>query len=66
MIPFKEYIAELNRQFKTGMAREHGYRPAQKWLKDRKGKALTYTELRHYQEIIHALTATIALMEKLD
>lgn len=43
-----------------------GYQPAQKWLKDRKGKILTCTELLHYKKIIYALKATIALMEKLD
>ena len=30
--PIKQYIAELNRQFCTGMAREHSYRPALKNL----------------------------------
>ena len=30
----KEYIAELNRQLATGMAREHSYRPALKQLLD--------------------------------
>ena len=29
-----EYIAELNRQMATGMAREHSYRPALKQLLD--------------------------------
>lgn len=28
----KQYIDELNRQFKTGLAREHSYRPALKDL----------------------------------
>ena len=30
--PIKQYIDELNRQFSTGMAREHSYRPALKNL----------------------------------
>jgi transcriptional regulator with XRE-family HTH domain len=25
-----------------------GYQPAQKWLKDRKGRALSYDDIRHY------------------
>ena len=32
-----------------------GYQPAQKWLKDRKGRTLTSDDLIHYQRIIVAL-----------
>jgi hypothetical protein len=28
-----------------------GYQPAQKWLKDRKGHALSFEEVKHYQRI---------------
>ena len=41
------------------------YQPAQKWLKDRKGRKLDYDDIFHYQEIIVALTETEKLMEKL-
>ena len=34
-----------------------GYQPAQKWLKDRKGRALSSDELSHYPRIIAALLA---------
>ena len=43
-----------------------GYQVAQKWLKDRKGRTLTYDELTHYQKVIVALKETIRLMAKVD
>lgn len=43
-----------------------GYQPAQKWLKDRKGRELTYEDIRHYQKIIVALTQTHSLMQEID
>ncbi|MBC6409641.1 MAG: DUF559 domain-containing protein [Ekhidna sp.] len=39
-----------------------GYQPAQKWLKDRKGRQLTCEDIAHYQKIIAALTETNRLM----
>lgn len=35
-----------------------GYRPAHKWLKDRKGRVLSWDDIRHYQKIIKILTKT--------
>lgn len=43
-----------------------GYQPAQKWLKDRTGKELSYEDIRHYQKIIVALTETDRLMKEID
>ena len=43
-----------------------GYQPAQKWLKDRKGRTLTLDDIEHYQAIIPALMRTRALMQKLS
>lgn len=43
-----------------------GYRPAEKWLKDRKGRELSYGDIRHYCRIIHALKETAALMQDID
>ncbi len=43
-----------------------GYQPAQKWLKDRKGRILTNEEIEHYQKIIKALTETDRLMKEID
>lgn len=43
-----------------------GYQPAQKWLKDRKGRVLTNEDLEHYQKIIVALTETNKCMIEID
>jgi hypothetical protein len=43
-----------------------GYQVAQKWLKDRKSRMLSYDELTHYQKVIVALKETIRLMEEID
>ncbi len=42
-----------------------GYRPAEKWLKDRKGRILTQDDLKHYQRIVLALMKTAEVVEKL-
>ena len=43
-----------------------GYQPAQKWLKDRKGRTLTNEEIEHYQKIIVALAETERIMGEID
>ncbi len=43
-----------------------GYQPAQKWLKDRKSRELSFEDVRHYQRIIVALTETARIMGKVD
>jgi predicted helicase len=43
-----------------------GYQPAQKWLKDRKGRALSYDEIRHYQRIIKILSETGRIMAEIE
>ena len=43
-----------------------GYQVAEKWLKDRKGRTLSYDELTHYQRVIVALKETIRLMAEID
>ncbi|MCH7877826.1 MAG: DNA methyltransferase [candidate division Zixibacteria bacterium] len=43
-----------------------GYQVCQKWLKDRKGRALSSDDVTHYQYIVAALAETIRLMEKID
>lgn len=42
-----------------------GYQPAQKWLKDRKGRILSFDEIKHYLHIIHALEETERLMKEI-
>ena len=43
-----------------------GFQPAQKYLKDRKGRELTFDERRHYQKIIVALVETEKIMKEID
>ena len=43
-----------------------GYQPAQKWLKDRKNRTLTYDDISHYRKIIAILIETHKLMQTLD
>ena len=43
-----------------------GYQPAQKWLKDRKGRELSYDDIAHYQRICAALAETPKLMSRID
>ena len=40
--------------------------PAQKWLKDRKGRELSFEDILHYQKIIVALTETDRIMQEID
>ncbi len=43
-----------------------GYQPAQKWLKDRKGRALDMADVQHYRKIVKALLETERLMGEVD
>lgn len=43
-----------------------GYQPAQKWLKDRKGRELSLDDIRHYQRIIATLARTHTVMGVVD
>ena len=43
-----------------------GYQPAQKWLKGRRGRKLSFEDILHYQKIIVALTGTDRLMKEID
>jgi predicted helicase len=42
-----------------------GYQPAQKWLKDRKGRELSFEDVKHYQKIIKTLTETDRIMKEI-
>ncbi len=42
-----------------------GYQPAQKWLKDRKGRALSFDDVMHYQRIIKILCETGRIMKEI-
>ncbi len=43
-----------------------GYRVAEKWLKDRRGRLLTYDDITHYQNVVAALARTLAIQAELD
>jgi len=43
-----------------------GYQVCHKWLKDRKGRTLSYDERVHYQKIVVALKETTRLMAEID
>jgi predicted helicase len=43
-----------------------GYQPAQKWLKDRKGRELKVDDILHYQKIIVVLSETNRIMQEID
>lgn len=43
-----------------------GYQPCQKWLKDRRGRELSFDDILHYQKIIVALNETHRLMQEID
>ncbi len=43
-----------------------GYLPTQKWLKDRKWRALGWEDARHYAKIVKALIETVRVMGEID
>ncbi|MEO8963031.1 MAG: type ISP restriction/modification enzyme [Ginsengibacter sp.] len=55
------HVPEVAWEFYIG-----GYQPAQKWLKDRKGRKLNFEDILHYQKMIVALTEIDRIMKELD
>ncbi|HEY0073836.1 MAG TPA: type ISP restriction/modification enzyme [Abditibacteriaceae bacterium] len=43
-----------------------GYQVAERWLKDRGGRILSYEEQTHYERVLIALAETIRLMDEID
>ena len=43
-----------------------GYQPAQKWLQDRKGRALSFDDVKHYQRILKILAETDRIMRTIE
>ncbi len=56
-----DHVPETAWQFYIG-----GYQPAQKWLKDRKSRSLSFDDLAHYRKIVAVLLETDRLMKELD
>ena len=60
----EQYFTEVSKEawdFYIG-----GYKPAQKWLKDRKGSCLSNEEVLHYGKLLYALEETIRIMNEID
>jgi predicted helicase len=60
----RQHFAEVPRDvwnFHVG-----GYQVCDKWLKDRKGRTLSYLEQVHYRKIVVALRETIRVMAEID
>ncbi len=61
-----------SKQYFAGVAPETwdfaigGYRPAEKWLKDRKGRVLSFDDITHYRRICAALAETPCIMARID
>jgi predicted helicase len=43
-----------------------GYQPAEKWLKDRRGRLLSFEDIEHYQKIITVLKMTAEIQRQID
>jgi hypothetical protein len=43
-----------------------GYQVADKWLKDRRGRKLSFDEVKHYQRILKVLSETIRIMSTIE
>ena len=43
-----------------------GYQPAEKWLKDRKGRTLSYPDITHYCQLCAALSETRLITSNID
>ncbi len=60
----EQYFADVPAavwEFRVG-----GYQVCEKWLKDRRGRPLTFAELLHYRRILAALAETRRLMTAVD
>jgi len=71
--PLKEGRVYINKeQHLEGVSAEvwnfhiGGYRVCEKWLKDRRGRKLTYGDLEHYRKVVTAIKETIRLMAEID
>ena len=65
----RSYLDEVGGYYQKGTATEHTYRGTLRSLlekKDRKGRKLSFDDIRHYQRIVAALAETITLMEQIN
>lgn len=57
---FFDNVDDLIWSFSVG-----GYKPALKWLKDRKGRELAFSDIRHYQQIVATISETLRIMDEI-
>ena len=60
-IPYFEGVPKEVWEFYEG-----GYQVCEKWLKDRRGRQLSFDDLMHYQKVVVALKETIRLIGEID
>lgn len=60
----QQYFADVDAA--TWGFRIGGYQVLDKWLKDRKGRALRFNDLLHYQRVVVALAETQRIMAAID
>ena len=60
-VQYFDKVPQVSWEFYIG-----GYQPAQKWLKDRKGRTLSFEDIMHWQKIIVALSETDRIMKAID
>jgi predicted helicase len=70
--PIEKWVYINERQYFSNIDKETweyqigGYQVMEKWLKDRKNRALSLDEIEHYIKIARALQLTIQYQEKID
>ena len=42
------------------------YQPCEKWLRDRRGEALTHADIRQYRQVLSAVAETLRVMQAID
>ena len=42
------------------------YQPSEKWLRDRRGEALTHADIRQYRQVLAAVAETLKVMQEID
>ena len=64
LINADQYFGEVTERFWNFFI--GGYQPAHKWLKDRKGRRLSPSDVVHYARILLALDLTAEIMSEID
>ncbi|NJL55036.1 hypothetical protein HC928_07480 [bacterium] len=68
----QQRVAINDEQWFSGISRADwemqigGYQPLEKWLKDRKGRTLSFEDMQHYMRVVVALRETRRIMAAID